>query len=194
MLSPLKISAPAGRQADKAFQHVPAVMQEIVVKVLRDGIAVDTFCFPDPPLQAALIKQALEEAGHKGVLQSAKHTYTSQHLLQHGAYTLRVSEAATGKSISQPSRLVTIQKALQAVGATPDDLTIIHDLLSTDGYTQDMPAGPAFLLLDAADYKGTLNKCLCNLICAAQLAQGNHKGVLLEKAAAPLPAVCWQLL
>ena len=66
---------------------------------------------PTPPIQASLITQELEEAGHKGVLQKAKHTYTSQHLLQHGVYTLRVSEAATGKSISQPSCLVWVASA-----------------------------------------------------------------------------------
>lgn len=57
--------------------------------------------------------------------------------------------------------------------------TLCQDLLGTDGYTRDKPAGPAFLLLDAEDYKGTLNKCQCNLIRAAQLAQGGNAGVLL---------------
>ena len=77
-------------------------MQEIVVKVLKGGVEGDTFYFPDVPLQAAEIQQALENAGHKGVLQGGKYTYTSTHLLQPGAYTFKVSEAAGGKSISRP--------------------------------------------------------------------------------------------
>ena len=70
-----------------------------------DGVD-DTFCFPEAPMQAAEIKQALEDAGHKGVLQDGKDTYISKHLLQPGACTLKVSEAAAGKSISRPSCLV----------------------------------------------------------------------------------------
>ena len=81
-----------------AFEHVSAVMQEIVVKVFRGDIEVGTFRFCNPPKQAALIKEALEELGHKGVLQDGTYIYTSGDLLQRGAYTLKVSEAAAGKS------------------------------------------------------------------------------------------------
>ena len=73
-------------------------MQDIVVKVLKGDSVVDTFRFRDPPKQAAQIKQELKEAGHKGVLQDDIYTYTREDLLQHGKYTLKVSEAAAGKS------------------------------------------------------------------------------------------------
>ena len=73
-------------------------MQDIVVKVLKGDSVVATFRFRDPPKQAAQIKQELEEAGHKGVLQDNMYTYTREDVLQHGAYNLKVSEAAAGKS------------------------------------------------------------------------------------------------
>ena len=72
-------------------------MQDIVVKVLKGGKEVETFRFRDPPKQAAQIKQELEDVGHKGVLQDNMYTYTREDVLQHGAYTLKVSEAAAGK-------------------------------------------------------------------------------------------------
>ncbi len=92
-----KNTSRANRQIGLSMQ-VSAVMQEIVVTVLKGDSVVETFCFPDAPMQAAEIEHALEKAGHKGLLQNAKYTYTSKHLLQHGAYTLKVSEAAAGKS------------------------------------------------------------------------------------------------
>ena len=44
--------------------------------------------------------------------------------------------------------MVTIQQALQAGNATPDELTLILDVLAHDGLTRDKPAGQAFTLLD----------------------------------------------
>ena len=86
-------------------------MQEIFVSVRRGGREIDTFCFPDPPMPGAAIREALEDAGYKGVLESGRYTYTSKHLLQQGAYTFKVSEAAPGKSISRPSCLVWVASA-----------------------------------------------------------------------------------
>ena len=83
--------------------------------------------------------------------------------------------------------VVTIQEALQAVdGAIPDDLAVILDLLGTDGYTGDKPAGSFFLLLKPEDYKGTLNTYQRNLTCAAQRKQGGVAGV-------PLRCMLWQM-
>ena len=81
------------------------MMQDIVVTVLRGGKEVDLGRFCNPPKQASQIIQALEAAGYKGDLQDARYTYTTVDLLLHGAYTLKVLEAATGKSISRPSCL-----------------------------------------------------------------------------------------
>ena len=77
-------------------------MQDIIVTVLRGGREVDSRRFRNPPKQASRIIQALEAAGYKGDLQDATYTYTTEDLLQHGAYTLKVLEAATGMSISRP--------------------------------------------------------------------------------------------
>ena len=75
--------------------------------------------------------------------------------------------------------MVTIQQALQAGDATPDELTLILDVLARDGFTRDKPAGQAFTLLDVEDYRDTLNKYQRKLILAAQLPQGGGAGVLL---------------
>ena len=74
--------------------------------------------------------------------------------------------------------VVTIQEALEAEGATPDDLAVILGRLGTDGYTGDKAAGSVFLLLKV-DYEETLNAYQCNLIRAAQLARGGGAGTLL---------------
>ena len=44
-------------------------------------------------------------SGYRGLLQDGTYTYASGDLLQHGAYTLKVSKAAARKSISWPSCL-----------------------------------------------------------------------------------------
>ena len=75
--------------------------------------------------------------------------------------------------------VVTIQQALVAGNATPDDVAVILDRLGTDGYAGEKAAGSAFLLLKPEDYEETLNPYQRNLIRAAQLAQGGGAGVPL---------------
>ena len=81
--------------------------------------------------------------------------------------------------------VVTIQQALIAGNATPDDVAVILDRLGTDGYAGEKAAGSAFLLLKPEDYEETLNPYQRNLIRAAQLAQGGGAGV-------PLGCMLWQ--
>ena len=83
------------------------------MKVLRSGTEIAVYCFLNPPRQAAQIKQELGDAGHKGVLQDDTCTYMGEDLLQHGAYSFKVSEASTGKSISRPSCLVQVAWCLR---------------------------------------------------------------------------------
>ena len=99
----------AGRQTSRsrvARKTQSLMMQRIIVQVLRGGAPIATYRFLNPPRQAAGLEQALEKLGHRGVLQDDSDTYFGDDLLQSGAYTLKVSEAAAGKSFSRPSCLV----------------------------------------------------------------------------------------